>query len=133
MNNLLIEGTFPKIWKKSILVLIEKETKNGEIETKYRPLCLLNVLGKFLEHLVAKRMWKAIYRGGGLSNLQFGFCTGKSTVDEILAVQESVNGVNMVPWNKKGFCVLVTSDIQNASNLGKKFLKKLIYGKYQLI
>lgn len=117
MNNLLIEGNFPKIWKEASLVLIEKEKKYGEVEIKYRPLCLINVLGKFLEQLLTKRMWEEIHRSGGLSKFQFGFCPGKSTIDAIMAVQESVNKVSMVPWNQKGFCVLVTLDVQNAFNM----------------
>lgn len=117
MNNILTKGKIPKIWKEARLVLIEKERKEGEIEVKYRPLCLLNEMGKLLEHLIVARMWEEVNRSGNLADSQFGFRPERSTVDAIQAVQQKVDELNSVPWQRKGFCVLVTLDVKNAFNM----------------
>jgi hypothetical protein len=56
MNRLLNAGEFPATWKEARLVLLEKPRKEGQTETTYRPRCLLNVMGKVLEHLFAQRL-----------------------------------------------------------------------------
>lgn len=54
-NNLWKSGAFPERWKSRQLVLIEKPRKNPEGETLYRPICLINYLGKLYEKLINKR------------------------------------------------------------------------------
>lgn len=55
-NDLLQRGEFPKCWKKAKLVLTEKGKKNENGKMTYRPICLLNVLGKTMEHLIKGRL-----------------------------------------------------------------------------
>ena len=45
MNRCLEKGQIPKEWKVARLVLIEKKRKEEE-KAKYRPICLLNGMGK---------------------------------------------------------------------------------------
>ncbi|KAE9528679.1 hypothetical protein AGLY_012254 [Aphis glycines] len=47
-NACLRSGTFPEQWKESRVVLLRKGGKPEGVPSSYRPLCLLNDLGKFL-------------------------------------------------------------------------------------
>lgn len=59
-NQCFKEGSFPRDWKKAVLVLIPKGDGNIEDELpKVRPICLLDEMGKLLERIIAQRlnMW----------------------------------------------------------------------------
>ncbi|KAI5735424.1 hypothetical protein M8J77_018106 [Diaphorina citri] len=86
-NDQLKMGTFPDIWKRARLVLIEKEKKSDDTEKSYRPICLLDILGKVYEKLIKIRLEEEIGKNGGLSPEQFGFISGRSTVDAMLEVK----------------------------------------------
>ena len=49
--------------------------------SSYRPLCMLNTIGKVMESMLRARLRKAIEEGGGLSEEQHGFREGHSTID----------------------------------------------------
>ena len=55
MKSCLEKGQVPKEWKVARLVLSEKERKEGE-NAKYRPICLLNGMGKLCEEMLAERL-----------------------------------------------------------------------------
>lgn len=76
---LLVSGTFPKIWKTGKLGLLENE---GTGKMSYRPICLLNVMGKVLENLLKRRILE-LKKKGDLSENQHGFREGRSTIDAI--------------------------------------------------
>lgn len=59
-NEWLRKQRFPKKWKEARLVLIEKERKEEEAEPTYRPICLLNILGKVYERLINDRILEDI-------------------------------------------------------------------------
>ncbi|KAL1446222.1 hypothetical protein WDU94_003696, partial [Cyamophila willieti] len=86
-NRLLKKGVFPTTWKSAKLVLIEKEKKPGDTESSYRPICLLDSMGKVFERLIKIRLEKEIVINGGLSPHQYGFMAGKSTIDAMLEVK----------------------------------------------
>lgn len=69
LNSLIEMGEFPKIWKCAKVVLLEKPKKNKEDETSYRPICLLNTMGKLYEGILNQRLIKEI--GGLMHNLLF--------------------------------------------------------------
>lgn len=108
----LAEGVFPKIWKVANLVLIPKPVNQG-MPPKYRPICLLNDIGKALERIVAERICSALRDiGGGLSSRQFGFREGLSTMEALFAVRDYVDRARDVGH----YVVAVSLDIQNAFN-----------------
>jgi len=47
VNNYVKSGTFPDDWKTAKLLLIEKPQKHLNDAITYRPICLINVMGKF--------------------------------------------------------------------------------------
>lgn len=109
------KGAFPKGWKRSKLVLIDKPRKDGA-PLSYRPICLLSCVGKVYERLLENRLTEEIERGEGLYDRQFGFRQGMSTMDAVRRVTEIVDAVNSASYKRRGFCVLVTLDVRNAFN-----------------
>ncbi|XP_067211680.1 uncharacterized protein [Linepithema humile] len=53
-NACLRTGTFPSLWKKANLVLLRKEGKPAEQPSAYRPICLLDKVGKLFERPCSK-------------------------------------------------------------------------------
>ncbi|XP_032690139.1 uncharacterized protein LOC116853267 [Odontomachus brunneus] len=82
---------FPQRWKEAKLVLLHKVGKPVELPSAYRPICLLDEVGKMLERIIADRLVRQL-RGGSpdLSEAQFGFREDKSTVDAIRQVRALV-------------------------------------------
>lgn len=101
-------GNFPRQWKVSKLVLIQKPT-TGNVR-KYRPICLLNVMGKVLETIINERLKKEIDRTGGLCENQFGFRSGKSTIDALEKLMEIVNR------DRNKIATAIFIDVKNAFN-----------------
>nr|XP_041632157.1 uncharacterized protein LOC121502527 [Drosophila kikkawai] len=112
-NKCLLEGTFPDRWKRQRLLLLSKPGKPPGEASSYRPICLLDTIGKVFERVISARLSQAIEVAGGLSPEQYGFTKGKSTLDAITRVvnvaQDAIAGTR---W--KG--LLVTLDIRNAFN-----------------
>ncbi|CAB0043481.1 unnamed protein product, partial [Trichogramma brassicae] len=74
---------FPSGWKRQRLVLIPKPGKPPDEPTSYRPLCMLDTAGKILEKIICDRLEDFTERPGGLSERQYGFQKGRSTIDAI--------------------------------------------------
>ena len=62
--------------------------RRGPLEEalSYRPICLLDTMGKFLEELILQRFQSILVGENGLSENQFRFRNGRLTVDAIQAV-----------------------------------------------
>lgn len=101
---------FPTEWKTARLVLIEKPGGNPENGKKYRPICLLSVLGKVLESIIDARLKTEIERTGGLSENQFGFRAGKSTIDALEKVTSTIQN------ERRKIVTLIFLDVKNAFN-----------------
>lgn len=115
MLNGLLEGRrFPPDWKNGRLVLIEKAQKGPIGEQTYRPLCLLNSMAKLFEALIVARLQTNLEDRGAISERQFGFTKGRSTLGAMEAVQEVANFANSGRWGTKEYCALVTLDVKNA-------------------
>lgn len=114
------EGIFPKKWKRQRLVLLPKGKKPPDDPSAYRPLCMLDTAGKILEGIIHRRI-EAIVEPL-LSNNQYGFRKGRSTLDAIdLVVQTAKEAISGTRWKGGGkkYCLVVTLDIKNAFNSAK--------------
>lgn len=114
-NKCLINGSFPTNWKRQRLVLLRKGSKPLNEPSSYRPLCMLDSLGKLLECLMLKRLEERIEDLGGLSPMQYGFRKGRSTVD---AISEVCKKAIRAKENCE-FCAIITLDVKNAFNTAK--------------
>jgi len=110
-NKCLSDGHFPSSWKKARLVLLRKGEKPLHDPSSYRPLCLLDSMGKLLEKIIDNRMRTFIDANDCLHDTQFGFRAGRSTTDavDLLMTIDSESGPNV----RTG---ILTLDIQNAFN-----------------
>ena len=68
------------------MALLGKGYKALEDTSYYRPICLLDTMGKLLQEMILERLQGHIVGENGLSENQFGFRKGRSTVDAIQAV-----------------------------------------------
>ena len=102
-NSCLREGRFFVDWKKQRLVLLRKGNKPLQDASSYRPISLLGTMGKLLEELILQWLQTLLAGNKSLSENQFGFRKGTSTVDAIQAV------VNIATNARKGL-VRVTED-----------------------
>lgn len=109
MNDILKKQTFPKEWKKAHVVLLPKGSIEEE-NPKFRTICLLDCAGKLLEYMIKARLEQELEEKGGLSETQFGFRKGKSTVDAALQMANSTSD------NRTRYSVLITVDVANAFN-----------------
>src|SRR5205085_1392020 len=79
---LLRYGYHPKAWPEATIVVIKKTGKpNYWIPKAYRPISLLNCLGKIAEKIMATRLAFMAEKHHLLHKLQIGGCPKRSAVD----------------------------------------------------
>jgi hypothetical protein len=108
--------SFPNIWKRQRLVLIPKPGKASSDPSSFRPIGLLDGLGKLLERVIQNRLMEYTEKEGGLSKYQFGFRRKRSTVDAISKVTATAGLAIKNSTNHGRYCTLVTIDVKNAFN-----------------
>lgn len=81
-NLALASGTFPKVFKKSIIHPIYKSGDRASVNN-YRPISILPSLSKVLEKLLNIRLVKYLESNNILSPSQFGFRANLSTSDAV--------------------------------------------------
>lgn len=65
------------------MVFIPKGTGGPEEAPSYRPICLIEALGKLYEILVRDRLVEELEEKAAIAEDQYGFRRGKSTVQAI--------------------------------------------------
>ena len=101
------------------MVLLRKGNKPLEDSSSYRPICLLDTMGKLLEKLILQRLQTLLVGENGLSGNQFGFRKGRSTVDAIQAMVDTATKARRGTGKRTGFCALISIDIHNAFNAAR--------------
>ena len=79
--------TFPRIWKRAIIIPIRKQCKAQDLINSYRPISLLPVLGKVFEKMLHRRLEWFTEIIGILPNSQSGFRKGRNTVDNKIQLE----------------------------------------------
>lgn len=115
-NTCLKAGVFCSRWKVARLVLISKGKGDISAPSSYRPLCMLDTAGKVLEKLLQPRLLSAVRAAGDLSDRQYGFRRGRSTIDAIQEVVEAVKLAEEGNHHSRRMVLLVTLDVKNAFN-----------------
>ncbi|KAJ8718887.1 hypothetical protein PYW07_016443 [Mythimna separata] len=81
-------GQFLFRWKTRKLVLIAKPGHPADSPSAYRPIVLLDEVGKLFKRVIADRLVGHLAQvGPDLADGQFGFRRGRSTVDAIMRVR----------------------------------------------
>ena len=99
--------------------MLRKGNKPLEDASSYRLICLLDTVGKLLEELILQRLHTLLVGENGLSENQFGFRKGRTTVEAIQAVVNIATNARKGSGKRKGFCALISIDIRNAFNIGR--------------
>ena len=76
-------GCFPAFWKTSNVVPVPKSNNRHE-PSNYRPISLLPILGKLIEHHIHFLITDHLSLYHPISDSQWGFQVGKSTVSALL-------------------------------------------------
>ncbi|XP_063367024.1 uncharacterized protein LOC134655491 [Cydia amplana] len=109
----LQSGRFPTIWKTGRLVLLKKDGRPADSPSAYRPIVLLDEADKLFERIICCRLVEHL-RGVGpdLSEHQFGFREGRSTVDAVARIK----ALSDEAVDHGGVLLAVSLDIANAFN-----------------
>lgn len=96
INRTFITGVFPTRFKTAKVIPVFKSGKSDDVQN-FRPISLLDNLSKIFERLVYNRIIEFFERHNTLSENQFGFRKGHSTVDAIFS---SLNMIRSQKGNK---------------------------------
>jgi hypothetical protein len=104
---------FPKPWKAGKLCLIQKPDRSPDTSAAYRPIVLLDEVGKVLERVLATRIVQHLEDiGPNLSAAQYGFRPRKSTIDALAELRK----LTADAFDKGEVVLAVSLDIRNAFN-----------------
>jgi hypothetical protein len=104
-------GTFPASWKYAHVIPLPK-IANPVSFSQYRPISILPVLSKIIEHFVNRRLLSHLNRHALLNPYQSGFRPGHSTVTTLVKVTDDIR-LNI---ECKKLTVLVLLDFSSAFN-----------------
>ena len=83
--------SFPSIWKTSSIIPIHKMGKPFDSPASFRPISLTSCVSKLFERIILSRLLFFLESNSILSPCQAGFRPGRSTLDQILYLSQSVS------------------------------------------
>lgn len=89
-NAILRRGYFPKRWKHAHVIMIHKPGKNKTDPKSYRPISLLNVLGKIFERIILRRLSSYLELIHFFAEHQSGFRRNRSTTTNLVNTSEAI-------------------------------------------
>lgn len=101
---------FPDAWKEANVIVFHKPGKNQNLPENYRPISLLNYLGKILERIINNRITRVLEGNNVLIEEQFGFRPGRSTELQLARVVDYAMEAN----NINNTTTLATLDMEKA-------------------
>ena len=116
INKIWRKGEFPIRYKVARIILLKKPGKNHDEPSAYRPISLLSNVGKLIERIIQTRLTKEIDEIGGLSDRQYGFRRGKSTIEALKRVHNIAENEKNKSRRTRGMCTIVSFDVENAFN-----------------
>ena len=119
-NACMKRGIMPKTWKKANLTPIHKKNNLSDVKN-YRPISLLSCLSKVIERLVCDRLRVYLEENNLITDAQYGFRRGSSTLDQLLDLYDNI----MKNMDEKMVTKLLFLDVSKAFD--KVWHKGLIY------
>ncbi|CEL11943.1 Putative Reverse transcriptase [Aspergillus calidoustus] len=108
---------YPDQWKRARIIVLRKPGKpDYAVPGAYRPISLLNTLGKILEAVMARRLsfWAETWKL--LPNTQFGGRPGRNTEQALLTLSNEIDRA----WLRSKVVTLVAFDLKGAFNGANK-------------
>jgi hypothetical protein len=78
-NDILLTHHFPLVWKQTRVISILKPGKDLALPSSYRPISLLDTIGKLFENILLARILNEVSERGLMRAEQFGFRPRHST------------------------------------------------------
>jgi hypothetical protein len=89
-NAVLLTQYFPAAWKHARVISFPKPGKDPSLPASYRPISLLDTIGKLFERILLSRLLREVDRCGILRDEQFGFRAKHSTTLQLARLVERV-------------------------------------------
>ena len=83
--------SFPSIWKTSSIIPIHKMGMPLDSPASFRPISLTSCVSKLFEHIILSRLLFFLESNSILSPRQVGFRPGRSTLDQVLYLSQSIS------------------------------------------
>jgi hypothetical protein len=113
-NAALRNSYHPSGWKRAVTLAYRKPGKDDYTAPKsYRPVALLNTMGKLLELVMARRITELAETYGLLPDSQMGARKGRSTETALQLITEQVHTIWNLPGSKR-VATLLSLDISGA-------------------
>ena len=109
-NACLSSGYFPKAFKEAIMVLIPKGERDTTNPSNYRPISLLENIGKILERIVNERLQGHLEENQLLNERQFGFRKRRGCQEAIALAAEFISQMQA----SRKIINVVTRDVSKA-------------------
>ncbi|KAI3093180.1 hypothetical protein CBS147333_10127 [Penicillium roqueforti] len=107
------QGYHPQRWRSARIVVLRKPGKpDYSLPGAYRPISLLNTLGKLLEAVMARRLSFFAEHYGLLPDTQFGGRPGRTTEQALLMLANAIDRA----WYRQKVVTLVAFDLKGAFN-----------------
>jgi hypothetical protein len=90
LNAALLAQYFPPVWKHARVISILKPGKDPSLPSLYRPISLLDTIGKLFEKILLSRILIEVSGRGLLRDEQFGFRPKHSTTLQLARLVERV-------------------------------------------
>lgn len=110
INATLRHSYFPNSWKTATIVPIHKAGKINTSPASYRPISLLNTLGKLVEKIILERIKKHEKENNIALDCQFGFKEKHNTVQQVVRIANDV----IKNFNKNKVTAMILLDIEKA-------------------
>ncbi|KAL1446969.1 hypothetical protein WDU94_012254 [Cyamophila willieti] len=122
-NQVWTSGSFPEVWRNSIIVPIHKPGRDPLRPINYRPISLISCVSKTLEKMVNLRLRWILESRNLLNKHQNGCIRNKSVLDSLAVIQHYI----LFGFACKQPTVMIGLDIEKAFDLTwrHKVLKKL--------
>ena len=92
-NYALSTGYYPNSFKNGTMILIPKPGKDLSNPASYRPITLLNTIGKLYGKIINNRLVAHMEEGNYYDPLQYGFRRGRSTESSLALSYEYVSTI----------------------------------------
>ena len=83
--------SFPNCWKTSSIIPIHKPGKPRDNPSSFRPISLTSCVSKLFERIILSRVLFFLESNGIFSPHQAGFRPGRSTLDQVLYLSQSIS------------------------------------------